>query len=116
MRHLRGVAAAALFSVATISSAGALDATGTFRGAILVTAVTSQCNMPGYPVVGQTLLTVFRPNAPSTPPAALLVTFSNGSLLVTPVGSPPPVSGSYVGELMAGVATYTHYTGGTYNI
>jgi hypothetical protein len=106
----------AALAIACVQSAQALDSTGTFRGAILVTDITDQCDLPGFPRLGQTLLAVFRPEAPSAPPAALLVTFANGALLVTPVGSPPPPSGQYGGDLIGGVATYSHYTGGTYVI
>jgi hypothetical protein len=111
---MRMAFAMAVVSAALIQSAHALDATDTWRGGILVTAVTAACDNPGFPTVGQTLLGVFRPQLmDGDPPGALLVTFNNGALLVTPTGTPGN-TGPYQGNLIGGVATFTSYTGGTY--
>jgi len=111
--------AAAAFSVASTStSASALDATDTWRGSILVTNVSAACALPGFPVKGQTLVSVFRPKlASGQPNSALLISFANGAFLGTSASStiPAPTSGKYVGDLLGGVATYGHYTGGRYD-
>jgi hypothetical protein len=103
-----------------MGSAHALDATNTWRGSILVTDVTDACIKPGFPTVGQTLLAVFRPKLetddPSDPPAAMLITFNNGALLVSPTANPPGSSGQYRGDVIQGVAAYGMYTGGTYSL
>lgn len=118
MKHPLIVAAvaAAAFSVSS-ASAPALDATDTWRGSILVTNVTAQCAIPGFPTKGQTLVSVFRPKlAAGQPNTALLISFTNGALLGTATSSaiPAPNSGNYVGDLIGGLATYGRYTGGTY--
>jgi hypothetical protein len=106
-------ATAALFGVTLASGAQALDATNTWRGGALITSVTDQCNNPGFPVAGQTLVTVFRPRFVNTDPnSALLLSFSNGALLVTPTSTaiPSPSSGTYTGQLIGGAATFSAYT------
>jgi hypothetical protein len=96
------------------AAVAAVETSDTWRGSILVTKVTAACDNPGFPVVNQTLVAVFRPKlSGGDPDAALLVTFSNGALLVTPTGT-PGTSGPYRGDLINGVAVYSSYTGGTY--
>ena len=107
--------AATLAAFSIVGQAQALDATNTWRGSVIVTSETAACNKPGMPSVGQTLLTVFRPKFSDTdPPDGILISFNNGALLITPLAPPP--SGGYDGDLLNGLATYQHYTGGTFTV
>jgi hypothetical protein len=113
MKFIGITAVLAAFSI--VGQAHALDATNTWRGSVIVTNETAACNKPGMPSVGQTLLTVFRPKMANTdPPDGILVSFNNGALLITPLAPPP--SGSYSADFLNGLATYQHYTGGTFAV
>lgn len=118
MKHMAlGAAAVTALSIWS-TSVLALAASDTWRGSILVTGVTAQCAQPGVPGKGQTLLAVFRPKmAAGEPNTALLITFQNGALLAstTSAAIPPPLTGTYIGDFIGGLAVYSRYTGGNYS-
>jgi hypothetical protein len=107
----------ALLAASTVIPAQAttLDASMTFRGALLITAVTANCDKPGFPFKGETLLSAFRPKIAAdatVPPAALLITFQNGAQLSSlPAIIPSPASGTYNGIAIQGLAAAANFTG-----
>lgn len=119
---LHSAAVAACVSCAThAAQAQTVTTTDTWRGGVMVTEVTAACAQPGFPTKNQTLAVVFRPKLEDgDPPCSILVTFANGAMLASPVGTatPPPNNGRYTAVVLGGLATNANVGGtdATYSI
>jgi hypothetical protein len=112
---LRTALLATAISIAPVA-AHALDATNTWRGSVIVTNATTQCNTNAAFAKGSTRLAVFRPKmAAAHPNSALVITLPNGALFGS-ANSATSINGPYTGILLSGIATAAvNYTGGAYN-